>query len=512
MSGRTPSGRHPFEILVGVVLVSVLSTLTSCGTANTDFPAQPRLPAPENLAIQTAGLSVTISWDVVSGASSYFVYWAESSTVTTASGTRANTLGPPYVHQASTFGTTYAYLVVAVDARGSAGRASQVVTITPSGPAPQAPPNVRATAGDSQVTLDWDSVTGARGYQVEVTSQFGTSSVVPDPVAPPLVHHSLQNRTDYAYRVRGKFGTTLGPWSLPVAAIPMPITPGSPVFTDVRAQIKTNADPIGTPQGAVQLSWSKAEHAEEYQVYVKTTPDGPEQPLIDLKGFPLKETSYRHSPVAFGVSYTYRVEAINEGVTSPPINDGSGSDPLLLTPDQASAFVPSPLTPGAIYPYAIRGFDGSSESSDVLVGSVEPPEAPFARDLSWTPPSGGNAIGQRLYRAVTVAGPFELIATFADLTTFSYRDDLVSPDPVPTGLTVIQQAPDLWISWSPLSDALSGYRLYWREQAPGGAIGSEQVPTTAYRHGGRQSGSTYIYAVQVEGKAVVSPSVSGVAP
>jgi hypothetical protein len=245
---------------------------------------------------------------------------------------------------------------------------------------------------------------------------------------------------------------------------------------------------------------------------VKTTLDGPEQPLIDLKGFPLKETTYLHSPVDFGMSYTYRVEAINDGVTSPPIKDGSGSDPLLLTPDEARAFVPFPLTPGAIYPYVIRGFDGSSESSDVLVGSVEPPEAPYARDLSWTPPSGGNAIGQRLYRAVTVAGPFELIATFADLTTFSYRDNLVSPDPVPTGLTVIQQAPGLLISWSPISGALSGYRLYWWEEAPGGAIGSAQILTTAYQHGGRQSGSTYIYAVQVEGKAGVSPSVSGVAP
>lgn len=481
-----------------------LMTLVACGTATTEFPQQTRLPAPQNLSTQTAGLSVTLSWDPVSGASAYSVYWAQGSTVATESGTRANTPGPPYVHQASTFGATYAFLVVAVDAGGVSGRASSVLTATSSNLAQEAPRDVRATAGDRQVILDWEPATGATGYQVEVTSQFGTFAV-PDSVSSPFIHDSLLNRTEYHYRVRGKFGIALGPWSSPVSAVPLPATPGSPVFTDVRALIKTDADPIGTPHGAILLSWSKAEHAMEYQVYVKRAPDDTEQPLNDPDAFPLRDRSYLHAPVDFAVSYTYRVEAINDGVTSPLMN------PLI---GEVRASVPSPLEPGALYSYVVRRFDGTGESSDVQVVSVEPPDDPRARDLSWTPPSGGADDSQRLYRATTATSLYDLIATFADLATSVYRDEPDPPALVPTGLTIAQQAPDLLVTWSPISEAPSGYRLYWWEQTPGGGGSPEsvQVLTTAYRHSDLQSGSTYRYAVQVEGTEAVSPNVSAVAP
>lgn len=515
---------HPHRGWACLVYGGALTVLAACGTADTNFPAQSRLPAPEQLTVQTAGLSITLSWDPVAGASSYLVYWAQDSTVTTESGTRAATTSPPYVHQTSAFGETHAYLVVAVDTRGTPGRASSVVTVTPAGPAPAEPANVRATAGDRQVTLDWDLVDGATGYEIEVTSQFGKFSV-PDSVAPPFIHRSLLNCVPsltvtcpgYQYRVRGKFGTLLGPWSFPVTAVPTPSTPGSPVVTDVRALVKTDAAPIGTPQGAVLLSWSAAAHAREYQVYVKTDPNGPEQPLIDTPAFPLRETSYLHThqhldhPVAFGVTYTYRIEALNDGVPSPPIDHSPGSDPL-LTPDRARALVPFPLTPGAVYSYVIRGFDDTGESQDTVVSSVEPSDAPYSRDLSWTPPSGGALLGQRLYRATTVSGPFELIAVFEDLATSGYRDDPIAPGPVPTGLTAEPQSTHLLVSWSPVGSASSGYRLYWWDQSSGSAGESIQVSTTGYRHQNLPSGSTYRYAVQVEGEAGVSPGLTAQAP
>jgi hypothetical protein len=477
--------------------------------------------------VQADGLSVTVSWTLVAGASSYLVYWAQGSTVTTASGTPATTSDPPYIHQTSTFGLTYAYLVIAVDDRGVAGRPSSVVTITPAGPAPAAPANVRATAGDRHITLDWDRVDGATGYEIEVSSEFGRFSV-PDPVEPPFVHGPISNCVPiddvdcpgYQYRVRAKFGTRLGEWSFPVTAVPTPTTPGTPVITDVRALVKTDADPTGTPYAAVRLTWSSAAHARQYQVYVTVDPNGPEQQLIDPdEDFPLRDTTFEHRPrperppVTFGTTYTYRVEALNDGVTSPPITPGSGSD-TFLAPDRARARVPFPLTPGAIYAYVVRGFDGTGETSEVTVMSVEGPEAPYARDLSWTPPSGGGLLRQFLYRAASATDPFDLIAVFGDLTASSHRDEVVGPELIPTGLAVVAQGPDLVVSWSPISTASTGYRLYWREQAPegGGAMGSQDVHTTAFRHQGLHSGSTYVYAVQVKGGIRVSPSVSATAP
>ncbi len=516
MRARAWIGHRGSDLLRGAAAGAVV-LLTACGSGNTDLPEQTLLPAPRNLASQTAGLTVTLSWDPVPGASSYSVYWAQGSTVTTGSGARANAPGPPYVHQASAYDETYAFLVVAVDADGVSGRASPVLTATSSSVVQEAPRNVRATAGDGRILLEWDPVTGATGYRIEVTSRLGAFAVPdPDPsFSPSFVHDSLQNClpnppqpcVEYRYRVRGKFGSALGPWSSPVTAVPTPATPGSPVIVDVRAfavLVKTSADPIGTLRPAVDLQWSEPEHAEEYQVYVRTAPNGPEQPLIDLAVSPLRTTSYRHFPDDFGASYTYRVEAINDGVTSPLLDPQIG---------EVHASVPLLLEQGAAYTYVVKRFDAAGESADIPVTSVEPSDDPRARDLTWIPPSGGIGDSQRLYRALA-PGAFDLIATFADLTTSTYRDEATSPGPAPTGLTVELRAPDLLVTWSPLNGASSRYLLHWWAQPPVGAgsTGLFPVDTTAFRHSGLQSGSTYRYAVQVEGGEKVSPPISAVAP
>lgn len=508
---------------VAVALVS--ATLTACGTTTTIPPAQPRLAAPDNLSISTEGLIVTLSWEPVAGASSYRVYWRAGSTVSTASGSEARASAPSYLHQAPAFGLTYAYLVVAVDDGGSAGTPSQVITTAPSSQSLAAPSLVTATAGDRRVTLTWDQVPNATGYEVDVYSTVGTFTLS-NQVISPLIHGPLLNRIGYHYRVRARFGTDVGPWSdPPVSATPMPAVPGSPVFTDVKALIRTDLNASGTPNGVVQLSWSPAQHAQEYQVYVRTDPDpsGLEIPLID-PAHPLKDTTYQHMPVDFGVAYWYRVEAINDGVASPvPEAPEDPDDPDFRSFIQSvRASVPLPLTSGVPYPYVIRGFDSgvpATESADTTVTATEPTTMSWSRDLAWTPPSMAGATAQRLYRAESPVGPYSLIAAFDDLAKHDYRDEGLSPYPVPTGLTVSTQVttegtPFLLVTWSPVSDAISGYRLHWWEQTPLGAvsIGSERVFTSSYQLDAIQSGSVYTYAVQVEGYPGVSPSELITAP
>jgi fibronectin type 3 domain-containing protein len=493
------------------LVIALLSTaMSACGTTQTDLPSPSRLPAPQNLSVHIDGLSMTLSWNPVSGASSYVVYWTQGSTVTTEAGTRADVPEPPYLRQAPAFGVSYAYIVVAVDPAGGSGRASQMVTATPTGSALDAPGNVRAAAGDQFVTVSWDAVAGATDYRIEVSTSSGRFTV-PDPVAPPFIHDHLTNRIDYHYRVRARFGTTLGSWSEAVTATPIPNEPGSAVFLDVRPMVTTatNLDGSLTATGAILLSWSSALYATDYQVYVRTDPAGAEHPLI--AGTPLTNTMYVHTPVDFGVSYWYRVEAINDGVTSPV------TDPAFIESVRAS--VPPTLTPGVPYAYVIRGFDRVAESADIPVSSVEPSsvdptDTSLARDLSWTPASTIGGIAQRLYRAESAAGPYALIAEFDDLTKGDYRDEGVSPDPVPTGLTVTPQSNSLSATWSPVRAALSGYRLHWWERTPAGSVsmGSERVVTTSIRRDAIQSGSVYTYAVQVEGTPGMSPSVSVTAP
>ena len=137
--------------------------------------------------------------------------------------------------------------------------------------------------------------------------------------------------------------------------------------------------------------------------------------------------------------------------------------------------------------------------------------------ISSHPTARSRSTSESATPAESPAGPYSLIAAFdgpTGITKNEYRDEGLSPHPVPTGLTVSTQDNALSVTWSPVSDALSGYRLHWSERSLLGdvSIGSEHVFTTCYQLDAIQSGSVYTYAVQVDGFPGVSPSESVTAP
>lgn len=75
---------------------------------------------------------VTFSWAAVTGATSYNVYWATSSGVTKANGNRLPANTNSFSHTGLTNGTTYYYVVTAVNSFGE-GPESQQVSSVPSG-------------------------------------------------------------------------------------------------------------------------------------------------------------------------------------------------------------------------------------------------------------------------------------------------------------------------------------------------------------------------------------------
>lgn len=123
------------EYFVGLIAIkdgkrSVLSNVVSAYTL---------LPAPAN-PVATAGTEQnTISWDAEAGATSYNIYWAESSPITKSSN-KITGATSPYVHSSLTGGTTYYYAVTAVNANGESELSSEVngmptiaqFTLTPS--------------------------------------------------------------------------------------------------------------------------------------------------------------------------------------------------------------------------------------------------------------------------------------------------------------------------------------------------------------------------------------------
>ncbi|MBE9564791.1 MAG: fibronectin type III domain-containing protein, partial [Proteobacteria bacterium] len=85
-------------------------------------------PAPQNVTLIVDDGQVTISWDSVIGATSYNIYWNTTGSVTT-SDSQIVTLTSPYDHTGLVNGTTYYYIVTAINSIGEGALSSEVSAI-----------------------------------------------------------------------------------------------------------------------------------------------------------------------------------------------------------------------------------------------------------------------------------------------------------------------------------------------------------------------------------------------
>jgi len=168
--------------------------------------AGPPPVSPTNVAATAGDEEVTVSWDPVSGATYYSIYWSTSPGVTT-SDTKITGVANPYTHTGLTNGTTYYYVVTAENGYSESSVSSEVDATPEASSTPPLPPtNVAATAGDEEVTVSWDPVSGATSYNVYWSTSPGvtTSDTKITGVANPYTHTGLTNGTTYYYVVTAK--------------------------------------------------------------------------------------------------------------------------------------------------------------------------------------------------------------------------------------------------------------------------------------------------------------------
>jgi len=131
-------------------------------SANTPAPSAPVAPA-DVTAIGGTN-QVTINWSAVTGATSYNLYWSAISGVTTTNGTKISGVTSPAVHTGLIDGTTYYYIVTAVNSAGE-GAASAQVAATTLGVAPSTTtttaPTTTTTAGATTTTAAPTTTTAA---------------------------------------------------------------------------------------------------------------------------------------------------------------------------------------------------------------------------------------------------------------------------------------------------------------------------------------------------------------
>src|SRR3989338_7004205 len=112
------------------LLISVCSFfiafLNGCGSGQgTATPTGTAPSAPTGVTVTAGNRQVSISWTAVSGAT-YNIYWLATSGVTKTTGTKITGASSPYTHTGLTNGTTYYYVVTAVDNNGESSESSQV--------------------------------------------------------------------------------------------------------------------------------------------------------------------------------------------------------------------------------------------------------------------------------------------------------------------------------------------------------------------------------------------------
>jgi hypothetical protein len=133
----------------------------------------PAVPAAPTGVIAVGGTNqVTVTWNTVTGATSYNVYYSTTTGVTIG-GTGVTKLAgvtSPDIVTGLAASTTYFFIVTAVNSAGESVASSQAqatTLVTPPSGVPSAPTGVAAISGlTNSVRINWTAVTGATSYNI----------------------------------------------------------------------------------------------------------------------------------------------------------------------------------------------------------------------------------------------------------------------------------------------------------------------------------------------------------
>ena len=265
------------------------------------------LPAPTVTGGKDSQGRPTLKWNAVSGAAKYEVYRARSkdgdyikySTVTGTSYTNTS-----YIEN----GNTYYYKVRALDASGTAGAWSSIVSVTYRAASTGTLSAPSVTGGkDSQgrPTLKWNAVSGAAKYEVyRARSKDGDYIKYSTVTGTSYTNISyIENGNTYYYKVRAlKSDGTAGAWSS-VVSVTYKQTLSAPTVTGGN-----------DAQGRPTLTWNAVTGAAKYEVYRARSKDGTYSKYSTTTGTAYTNSSYLTS----GATYYYKVRALDANGNAGP--------------------------------------------------------------------------------------------------------------------------------------------------------------------------------------------------
>lgn len=314
------------------------SNESSASNEATGFPRDTSPPgAPTGLSVTATGdRLVTLSWtaNTEPDLDSYNVY---RSTTSGSGYTRIATgvTGVALVTYDDTTvfnGITYYYRVTAVDTSENESSYSEVEAsgMPLDSDPPDAPTGIYATAGDSEIIIDWIDNTeyDLDNYEVyrSTTSGFtpGPPTFIASVIASEYTNSGLTNGTKYYYKAKAiDTSSNLSAPSDEVSATPSDLTPPS-APTNLTA---TASD------GQVELDWDdNAEpDLQDYNIYRSTT-SGSSYILIDSVSGAPPASDYIDTTVTNEDTYYYVVTAVDAA-----LNESDASDEVSAMPQDTTA-------------------------------------------------------------------------------------------------------------------------------------------------------------------------------
>ena len=261
------------------------------------------LPAPTVTGGNDSQGRPTLTWKAVTGAAKYEVYRARSlngdyikySTVTGTSYTNTS-----YIEN----GNTYYYKVRALDANGTAGAWSSIVSVTYKQTL-SAPAVTGGNDAQGRPTLKWKAVTGAAKYEVYRARSLNGDYIKYSTVTGTSYTNTsyIENGNTYYYKVRAlKSDGTAGAWSS-IVSVTYKQTLSAPAVTGGNDS-----------QGRPTLTWKAVSGAAKYEVYRARSKDGTYTKYSTTTGTAYTNSSYLTS----GATYYYKVRALDANGNAGP--------------------------------------------------------------------------------------------------------------------------------------------------------------------------------------------------
>lgn len=265
--GLIPNSQHTYRVRA--------KNAGGAGDWSEPVTAETKFGTPQNLTATSTDHSITLKWDTVEGASGYDVF-VDGRIVDNNSSTSFEHSGlEPYSWH------VYRVRAKSADVTGEWSEALTQATLL------ARPAHIKTNAENTQITVTWDEVSGATGYDVEV------DGVVLDNGAEPMfIQKNLAANTTHLYRIRAKNDEVMSEWSEMVGQMTTSVIP-----MNLKATATTNS---------ITLTWDAVQGAMSYDIEA----DGK---LIGS----IQETTYTQGQLRPNTIHVYRVRANSNGGSSP---------------------------------------------------------------------------------------------------------------------------------------------------------------------------------------------------